>query len=1101
MNKNKGFPLPWGGVRGGLLLLLMLLPLCGFCQTLTQYEYWFDDDFAGRQTFGLSGKEKDVTATIDTYFLETGMHRLSLRVKQSDGHYSAITTSWFLKLTTGEAKYLEYWFDGDYENAKRFEGHLAASGDAYVFNCDVDVSGLSVGNHQLYYRAVSDDGLVSTSVSVSPFLKLVTGEAKWLEYWFDGDRANAKRFEGHLAASGDAYVFNCDVDVSGLSVGNHQLYYRAVSDDGLVSTSVSVSPFLKLVTGEAKWLEYWFDGDRANMKRIAGNKASDGNGYVFNNELDVAGLDPGHHRLYYRAVSDDGRVSTSVSTSSVVVKLLAEMNSVSDAVVTNFSVSVDGDTRISAPVDRIDAIANINRNIDLRDLSVGEHNLKLKVWNSKRGSVTLDTIFQVTEPEPPVIQLTANESGGLVYLRFNAIPNDVAWRLERTDANGVVSTVRVAKENNYPETIYVVDDPANGTYTYQAKVFYTDSEGKRVSLPEVSNSVNVTMTNASQVRYGTISGIVKVTEGIGTEHSWVVSYSDHVESDKIDKWGTFVRARVPVGTVIDITAIDKGGEGFEFDKKTIVVKEGRNDVVITGKVNVEKLRNSYDKDLAFASRMDFTPGQYMKVKVKNISGKTWNGKIKLLSVKKTHIDKDIDPLGIAGSGQTEVGAGSVLPQMASFSMYADYDVAYSERFSLAKNGEKEIHLPHNLKSMRGDEDEMYYFFVYSVDDNKKESIVAVNRDYNIKENPIMQLVEKNMMAAAEQQVLEEDIEYAVNIILSMMKNTKELDERLGSLEKGYTFLKSTMEDEVIDYALRCNSFEKLKERYPKDGVMNIVYETDLAYLDIVHSIRDSIASLVRTSGDILGVIKDAKKALDFIKIVENAWNNYNDLERAAFVAQKILDLSNAPFTPILQTYLDITKTTVNNILYLTEKYDKLYNFRDFYENKYIFQIRVEQGHRNWLSLNDWIINGENWGPYFLPSEVAHKIDKVEVYCDANLTNDGSMKVRGKATYKAVKEVPPTAFSLLPHCYLERIIYEGDQGNAVSSDLYYAINDMRMTIYWTNGRISHIPIRNGGGMRGDGVKYDSLSKQYTITFLSKSSDPSHMADIIKLNDNP
>lgn len=61
--------------------------------------------------------------------------------------------------------------------------------------------------------------------------------------------------------------------------------------------------------------------------------------------------------------------------------------------------------------------------------------------------------------------------------------------------------------------------------------------------------------------------------------------------------------------------------------------------------------------------------------------------------------------------------------------------------------------------------------------------------------------------------------------------------------------------------------------------------------------------------------------------------------------------------------------------------------------------------------------------------------------------------------------------------------------------------MRMTIYWTNGRVSHVPIRNSGEMRGNGVKYDSLWRTYSITFQSGTSDYRHMADIIKLDDNP
>ncbi|MBR7086602.1 MAG: hypothetical protein IKI47_03550 [Prevotella sp.] len=619
MNKNKGFPFLRGGVRRGLLLLLMLLPLCGFAQTLTQYEYWFDDDFAGRRIASLSGKEKDLTVTIDTYFLETGLHRLSLRVKQSDGHYSAITTSSFIKLPTGETQWLEYWFDGNQENSKRIAGTKASDGNGYVFNSEVDLSGLPVGIHQLYYRAVSDDGLVSTAVSVSPFMKLVSGEAKWLEYWFDGDETNKKRIAGTAASDGNGYVFNSEVDISGLSVGNHQLFYRAVSDNGLVGTAVSVSPFLKLVTGEAKWLEYWFDGDRANKKRIAGTKASDGNGYVFNNELDVSGLDPGHHRLYYRAVSDNGLVSTSVSTSSVVVKLLAEQAQMaSDAKISGYRISVDGKNVETRRFSNPQLYWDLDEPLDARRYTTGNHSVKVTFWNTAGSSVSVEQPFEVLAPVTPTITLTAEEKNGVVNFKFNSVPNDLEYGLIRVDANGAKHKVDGKKYSVYPTAMSASDNPPAGSYTYYVAMLYRDASGTREKVQSNEVAVNIakpqTEVEAAQ-EYGYITGSIVCDKNTTWKGLTVEVSGDATESLKV-KNGIFNLQKIPVGMTLTLAV--EGDKVHDYETKTLTIKAGENNVTINGTLREEYYPSNLENDLALKS------GTYLETIQKDVNGKKYH---------------------------------------------------------------------------------------------------------------------------------------------------------------------------------------------------------------------------------------------------------------------------------------------------------------------------------------------------------------------------------------------------------------------------------------------------------------------------------------------
>ena len=54
--------------------LLYLLPALSFAQSLTLYEYWFDDDFANRIPVSLSGANAVVKTDIDANQLDNGVN-------------------------------------------------------------------------------------------------------------------------------------------------------------------------------------------------------------------------------------------------------------------------------------------------------------------------------------------------------------------------------------------------------------------------------------------------------------------------------------------------------------------------------------------------------------------------------------------------------------------------------------------------------------------------------------------------------------------------------------------------------------------------------------------------------------------------------------------------------------------------------------------------------------------------------------------------------------------------------------------------------------------------------------------------------------------
>ena len=81
-------------------------------------------------------------------------------------------------------------------------------------------------------------------------------------------------------------------------------------------------------------------------------------------------------------------------------------------------------------------------------------------------------------------------------------------------------------------------------------------------------------------------------------------------------------------------------------------------------------------------------------------------------------------------------------------------------------------------------------------------LVAINDDYNIKDNPLVQLVDCGVDASAE-----DDIEMCVNLIMGMCSGLPELDGKLGDMSKCMDEMQET-----LGYALAYDDLAGVIER-------------------------------------------------------------------------------------------------------------------------------------------------------------------------------------------------------------------------------------------------------------------------------------------------
>lgn len=700
-------------------------------EALSGYEYWFDDDVDGRQWVGLSGNDAVIRASIDTRGLSGGLHRFNFRLKRSDGAYSAVTTSTFLNMKAESEGRIVYWFDNNSD--KSASTPIADTEDEQAVTLDLqDIEKFPLGFHQLNMR-VATPGKSLSSVYSARVLKMASGDADQIEYWIDGDYEHTRKtVSGHVASYDDKYmIFTDPFDLSDVPAGMHRIYYRAVSQSGLSSTAVSMTPVM-VGGGEATQLEYWFDGDRDNHKGTLTGTAADGTekAYNFEQDLNLGALSEGMHRMYYRAVNSNGVTASAVSMTPVMVKSMYAQDYSSPKIL-GYSIAVDNDTPRIREFSTPKSIVDMEHVLNARNLSVGNHKVKAKFWNTAYAGVSVEQQFKVLAPVVPTLTLTAQEQNGVVNLKFDAVPNDLRYRTIRVDANGAKAKIDSKEGGSYPATISYNDNPAAGTYTYYVQTSYTDYLGEQHALK--SNEVTVTVAEPlteteAIVEYGYITGRIVCDKNTPT-YGLKVRFSPDNETANVS--GTnFARTKIPVGTQLTLSV--EGDDSHDYEPLTLTVKAGANDVILRGTLREEYQPNNLANDLAINSPLELSEENeryYVKFSVKNLShDNDWKGIVRVKAIDKKKADKQEEDLATMSFEEKNLYIGE------------------SDLMTIGYNATKEVNIC--LRGLKVKKDTEFYLYLESQgkwidsDDAEEAKPLEPSSKYEVAENPVVRTILK-----------------------------------------------------------------------------------------------------------------------------------------------------------------------------------------------------------------------------------------------------------------------------------------------------------------------------------------------------------------------
>lgn len=201
----------------------------GIYNTITAYEYWFDDQFQTKTSVSCEPvRLKQIDLNLETSSLETGLHRVNVRFKDNTNKWSSVLTEpFFVKPIDSVENNLitqaEYWIDDSYSDKELF--NITSSSDLIIGE-SLDYDSLATGQHYFNTRFKDTRGLYS-SVLREPFYKhgpfnTIPNLISEYRYWYDDTFSPV---QNQIVPTQD-FILNDTVNVYPLDAGNHLIHYQ-----------------------------------------------------------------------------------------------------------------------------------------------------------------------------------------------------------------------------------------------------------------------------------------------------------------------------------------------------------------------------------------------------------------------------------------------------------------------------------------------------------------------------------------------------------------------------------------------------------------------------------------------------------------------------------------------------------------------------------------------------------------------------------------------------------------------------------------------------------------------------------------------------------
>lgn len=215
------------------------------------YEYWFDNDFAGKTITTVTPTQQlTVNQLVSTSGLVSGIHTFNFRSFDNNNVYSSVASSFFYKTSAISTNpnptvvAYEYWLDNDFANAVTVS--MPAQQQVNI-NELISMTSIANGIHTFNIR-FKDNLNIWSSVASSFFYKttqqtVVQNQVVGYRYWFDNDFTNAVYMP--VVANQQVNVMD-NLDMTQISKGMHQIHFQI--KDTLQQWSVVVTDSVEKIS-------------------------------------------------------------------------------------------------------------------------------------------------------------------------------------------------------------------------------------------------------------------------------------------------------------------------------------------------------------------------------------------------------------------------------------------------------------------------------------------------------------------------------------------------------------------------------------------------------------------------------------------------------------------------------------------------------------------------------------------------------------------------------------------------------------------------------------------------------------------------------------
>ncbi len=234
-----------------------LPPASTIDRKLSEYEYWFDGDYANKSANSVALTDNlNLNALIPTAALNDGVHTYNIRFKDNSGLWSSTLSQFFYKLPAASSidrklSEYEYWFDGDYAN--KTTSSLALT-DNLNLSTLIPTEGLNDGVHTYNIRFKDNSGLWSSPMSQffykMPQQIFVNNKITTYRYWLDDNFADV--VEQNFTAPAQNINLSELIDFTQITKGTHEINFQfkdslgmwsVVSTDAIEKLSLPIADF------------------------------------------------------------------------------------------------------------------------------------------------------------------------------------------------------------------------------------------------------------------------------------------------------------------------------------------------------------------------------------------------------------------------------------------------------------------------------------------------------------------------------------------------------------------------------------------------------------------------------------------------------------------------------------------------------------------------------------------------------------------------------------------------------------------------------------------------------------------------------------------